>query len=875
VVVRKYSNIGSFAGSVLVFIFLSLIVQVSQGATPAIELPKEAVSKKVLDNGLTVLAKKSPPANLVVVDVKISAGSSLEGEYTGSGISHLVEHMIFKGTDSRGPGAIEKEVKSYGGIINGSVSQDITDYSIVLPSKNLPQAMSLLKDMLSNAKFDATEIAMEREVILDEIRMNKDEPNARLSRLLNETAYLRHPYRHPPIGYEARLAALKKDDLVKYYKKMYVPNRIVISVVGGVESPDAIAKVEKEFDSFRPPDYSAAGLSFPEPPQIATRRLDDEKDVNLAYIAMGFHSTSLLDRDLFAMDVLSMILGRGDNSRLPVLMVRDKRVAHSVSSWNYTPRDPGLFAVTAVVDKENLDIAERSVMEEIEKVRRGYVTEEELEAARRMVLSDFVSLFQTIAGQANTISMNYVFTGDTDFSRIYLEGVQAVTKEDVRRVAEKYLSSDNLTVVRIVPKGYKKDEAIAAQPEAADVIRMQVLKNGLRVLIREDRRTPTIAITVAMLGGLMVESKDDNGISGFTARMLLRGTKTRKEYQIRGVIEKLGGSMSAFSGFNSFGVNLEMLKPDLGLSLDILKDILANSEFSEDQIDREKVLTLAAIRQEDDDIFETGVNTFRKALFENSPYAFRYIGEETTVRMLKRTDLASFYKNYCVSNNMVISVSGDVDSGALMGKIAEKFSDLGKKDVRFKPSKPPKLSAPRFRSVEMDREQALLVMGFETTTIKDRDRYALEVLSSVLSGQSGRMFNELRNKLSLAYALGCFQKLSLETGFFAFYVATTSDSVPAAKSSLVGEIAALLKKGVAEEELEMAKKELVSRDRIEKQMNSFFSLNSALDELNGLGYDNLYKYESEIGKVTRQDLIKAAVKYFNLNAYAEAVVSSK
>jgi len=168
-----------------------------------VEFPKEAVSLKVLGSGLVVLAKECPPRELVSISVKITAGSSLEGEYLGSGISHLVEHMVFKGTKTRPAGAIEKEVKSYGGFINGSTSQDLTDYYITCQSRYFDKALSLLKDMLQNAVFDPAEFEKEKEVILKEINLRDDEPTACLVRILNETAYLEHPYKYPPIGYEA------------------------------------------------------------------------------------------------------------------------------------------------------------------------------------------------------------------------------------------------------------------------------------------------------------------------------------------------------------------------------------------------------------------------------------------------------------------------------------------------------------------------------------------------------------------------------------------------------------------------------------------------------------------------------------------------
>ena len=865
---------------ILLFCIIAVsLAGISAGGTTAalknIELPKEAVSKKILENGLTVLTKESQPSGLVTIDIKIKAGSSLEGEYLGSGISHLVEHMIFKGTRARKPGDIEKEVKSYGGVINGSVSQDLTDYYLTVPSKYLKEALAILKDMLLNAVFDPSELENEKGVILKEIKLHDDEPQSRLLRLLNETAYLQHPYRYPPIGYESRFKLLTRPDAIKYYNRMYVPNRMVIAIVGGIDRSDAISKVENEFKDFRRPGYSDIGPLPTEPPQIERRQLDEEGHASLGYLGMAFHSTRLLDTDLFAMDVLAMILGRGDNSRLNKELLKSKKAVYSISCWNYTPRDPGVFIINAVLDKNNLNEAESLIMEEIRKLKDAQVGDDELEAAKRMVLSDFIFSLQTIGEQAGELSSNYIMTGSHDFYKRYVEGIQAVSKNDVKSAAEKYLSGDNLTIVRLLPQIPKPAESRpVAQSMSKEDIKKETLPNGLRLLVREDKKTPTVAITVAMLGGLMVEEKADNGISHLASEMLLKGTAKRDESKIAGAVEALGGDISAFSAFNSFGLNMELLNADAVTGVEILRDVLGDSVFPAEELDKEKTLTLAMIKEEDDDIFQRGLNVLRKEIFGDSPYGLRSLGEEGTVKALKRDDIVNFYNKYVIPNNMVISVSGDVDAGSFMNILTDAFKDLkAKKDVTAISAKRAKIGSVKAAYLTMDKAQSLLLAGFETVDLKSPDRYALDVLGSILSGQSGRLFDALRGKQSLAYTLGCAQRLGLDTGFLVLYVATSKDKLSQSKKGLLNQIKDIRARKVDDAELIAAKRELCTDYQLGTQTNIFFSSTTALDELYGRGYDNLYKYESEINKVTKDDVKRVADKYLNLNAYAEVVVS--
>jgi len=839
-----------------------------------IEFPEKAVTRKVMDNGLTVLARRGTPDGLVAIDVKLLAGSGLEKEYLGSGISHLVEHMVFKGTKTRGVGKIEEEIKSYGGFINGFTSSDLTSYRVILPSRFLPQALEILRDMLANASFDEAELAKEKQVILKEIKLNEDEPQGRLIKRLHETAYARHPYKYPTIGYEKRFNELTRNDVVTYYDRMYVPNRMVISIVGGIDEKTAIGEVEKVFENFRAPNYGISDLVDSEPVQMDARQVDDQSRASLAYIAIGFHSTSVLDEDLFALDVLSMILGQGNNSRLNTSLVKNGKLAYSATSWNYTPKDTGLFVVQLVLDKDHIDAAEKAARAEIAKLRTQEVTDAELDGAKRQALSDYIASLQTLDSQAHDIGLSYMLTGSAEFSRRYVNGIQSVTKADIKKAANKYLRDPGMTVVRLLPVGYERKSAVRADTGAvSDTIQKSELANGLRVLVRRDMKTPAISITAAFLGGLIAETASDNGISNFTANMMLKGTKMRPEKDIQGYLEKLGGSIKGFSGFNAFGIKMDVLKPDLPVALDLLQDIISNSEFPADEIEKEKRLAVAAIREEDDDIFATGINALRSILFANSPYGLRQLGTERTVTSFNRDAISAFFKKMCVPNNLVISISGDIEPEAAAELVRAKFSGLVRADVSLPPTDAISIAMTAALPLHMNKEQSLVLLGFETVPLKDPDRYTLEVLSSVLSGYSGRLFAELRSKDPRAYALGCFNKAALDKGFFVFYVATTKESVDAVRTTILDEIRRIRKDGISEDELVYAKRELVSGRLIAEQSNSFYSFTSATDELYGLGYDTLYKYGSRIDAVTKDDVQRAAQKYLNPDEHAEVTIT--
>ena len=246
---------------------------------------------------------------------------------------------------------------------------------------------------------------------------------------------------------------------------------------------------------------------------------------------------------------------------------------------------------------------------------------------------------------------------------------------------------------------------------------------------------------------------------------------------IKGFVESLGGTVDTFSGLNSFGMNINVLSSSTFEALSLVRELLSDCTFQQDELDKLKVLAAASIKEEDDYIFQTGMNKMRELLFSGSPYSRRYLGTELSVGLLGRDDVAAFYRERSVPENIVISVSGDVDTAKVIDAVSRDFSSLSGRSSTVPSAAFTKTAGTKRTALEMNKEESLVLMGFVTAPLKDPDRYAIEVMGSVLSGTSGRLFEELRNRQSLAYALGCVQKHALDTGFFAFYVATTKDKL--------------------------------------------------------------------------------------------------
>lgn len=861
----------------LTIILVFFILLAPPDAAPLSETVRKAPEAKryVLNNGLIVILKEMHTAPVIALQVWVRAGGITEDEYLGCGISHFVEHMLFKGTKKRKVGQIAQEIRAAGGEIGGYTSFEHTVYHITIPNSQFDIALDVLSDAIMNSAFDAEEIEKERQVILKEINMNDDDPDRYITRKLWKTAYLTHPYRHPIIGYQSLFENLNRDDLLKYYKKNYVPNNIVLSIAGDFDPTVVLNKVKEAFEGLE--DFKQQPLPYiyipNEPKQLGLKREIEEYEVEIASLRMGFHTTDIRSEDVYPLDLLAIILGQGKSSRLCKIVKESKQLVYSIDSWSYTPANPGLFGITSTLEPENLRNAEQSILEEINCVKTELVSDEELALAKKMVISQHVFEQETIEKQAANLALNELTTGNINFSDLYVQKASQVTKEQIKIVANKYLQDDNLTIVALIPKSEAATISSSLSIPCQEVTKT-VLDNGLTILIRENHNLPIVTIKAVFKGGPCFEPVGKNGLCNFTKGMLLKGTKNRTKDAIAFEIESRGGEISTYGGNNSFGCSISMLNDDINLGLEILSDIIINSTFPIDEIEKERNLILANIKSQEDDIFQAGLKALKSILWQKHPYRFQIIGDKDSISNITRDDLVTFYQNYCMPNNMVLFVSGDVNTEEAKERIKHLFGNATQRQpLTLNIPLEPEQTGIRRVTLEKEKKQALILVGFHGIDLFNPDRYALEVMNAILSGQNSRLFNNLREKQGLAYYVGAFSMLGIDPGAYIMYLGTTPEKIEIGLTSLFEEIKRIKTDLVSGEELKMAQNNLIGSKAIDLQTNSSYSFESALDELYGLGYDNLTKYEERINQIGPEEIRNVANKYLNTDTCNIVVVS--
>jgi len=831
--------------------------------------------KSVLDNGATIVSKYVPESSLVTVRMRVLSGLSNEGEYAGSGISHFLEHLLFKGTSDKGAKEIRQEIKSMGGIVNGATGLDSAEYYMTVPNENFTEALDLLVDMVTRPVFTSEEFEIERDVILKEIKMRRDDPITRRMQLLFAEAYRQNVYKHPIIGYEKVFKTLAKEDILAYHAAAYTPDRMVLAVVGGIAGDEAIDAAREKLSGLERGRIWQVDIAS-EPRQISEAKSSFPADITLGYLALGFHTTSLYSPDLYPADVMDILLGGGNDSRLYKRLVKDKQLLYTISSVNYTPKYPGLFIITGIGDPDKLEEARKEVFAVIEDLKDGNVRDEEIERAKNMVISEYLHSHERIDSIASTMTNSEMLTGDAAFFKKYVDEIKKVDKERVKESALKYLKRDNSTTVFLMPRDFgEKAEKGEKMKTAEGEVKEAVLGNGLKVIVKRREELPLVSVSFATGGGLRAETEEDNGISNLTASLLLKGTKKRSEAEIIPAIERMGGEISTFSGMNSLGLAMDVLSKDLNEALVIFEDVLRNATFPEEEILKQKKRIMAAIKEQETDIFENGMIHLRRLIYGDHPYSMRTSGEVETVSSISRRDILDFFGERFVPEGSVITVAGDVDIDETINTLTKQFSSWRGRPSPLKEKEVPPLGESRKKDIFMKKEQALFLVGLEGVTVTDERRFALDVISSLLSGSDGLLFYAAREEKGLAYASGAASIPAVETGYFMLYVATTEENLKEAGKTVLDAISKLTSGQIGEEEIASSRRQLISQHAYSLETNSALSMTMALDELYGLGFLEYEEYPEKINAVTKDDIVECAKEVFDMDRSATVIVHSE
>ncbi len=865
----------------LLWVALALVILSRAPASRGSTGITRGVTKERLENGLTVVVKEDHSAPVASIQIWVRAGSSNETEEE-AGITHFIEHMIFKGTKKRGPGEIARAIEAAGGSINAYTSYDRTVYYVEVPAEATLLGLDVLLDAVQNAVFDPEEIEREKEVVLEELRRSLDSPWRRLSREQMWLCYQGHPYGRPIIGYEATIKRFSRSMIQAYMDKWYLPQNMVLVAVGDLDASEFLEQARK------------LSLNFPErkgvedaqripASQSFTRRLVLPDKVEQVYMELAWHIPAAGHQDIAALDILEVLLGEGKTSRLYKKLKMERNLVHTFSVSSSAMLRSGLFSISATLAPAKIEPTLEAISQALGQLVAQGPKDAELRKAISQVETSFLWGMEKMEGQARVLGHFEVVEGDFRRCDSYIEQVRSVTGQRIKEVAGKYLTPGNLTAAFMVPletgplpsrdelafilsggeKRAKKPPLphVSRAAQESSKARMVVLSNGIRVIMMEDRRLPIVAFTMAILGGTRLEEPGKWGISEFVSRLLTRGTTTRSASQIALEVESVAGELNGFSGRNSFGLSGAFLAKDLELALKLLSDCLLNPSFSQDQVEKVRDDILSQIRAKKDKPMALLFDLFYSTLYRKHPYGRPLLGTQETISALRRENLVAWYRNRATGPNCVLALVGDFDSKALVPRLKDLFEKLsaGGEGLEYLDPEPP-IEAPRIVHQKRAGAQTHLVLGYLGERLSSPYNASMALVDAALSGQGGRLFVRLRDQMSLAYSVSSFRRPGLETGVFGVYLGCAPRKVAKARKALLQEMKKLAQQGLTKKELSSAKKYLLGNLAIGSQGRASKALQMALDELYGLGFDYSEKYKNRLKSVSLPMIKKAIAR---------------
>ncbi len=825
-----------------------------------------------LANGLTVLLQPSTLARLVTVQVWVKTGSIHEGVHLGSGLSHYLEHMIFKGTARRPGTALSRCVQEAGGSINAYTTFDRTVYHVDLPSESAELGLDLLADAVFNPLLPSDEAVKEKDVILREIAMTQDEPDQIVAEAVFATAYREHPYRQPVIGHREPFQNIPVEALREYHSARYVPNNCVLIIAGDVDPDELKPLIEKHFGSLVRRALSPVHVPD-EPAQLDRRVVRLTGDVNICRGVLAYKIPHLAHPDSPALDLLSGLLGAGGSSLLWQSIREEQNLVHTIDVSCWAPGQSGLLWVGFTCDHGKAGEVAEAVQKEFDKLIHEGVKPAQLDKIRRQVLVAFLNSRKTIGGQAGRLGAGEVILGDIGYSRRYLERLQAVTPEQVVTAAGTYLVSHTVTdLIHDKPAAATAAVATArAAGPSSDFAEIK-LSNGARLLWQRDNTLPKIHFRTAHLASALAEPADKRGLSSLWIGMLRSDTAKRTDAEVSEATDAVGAHFDDTCGNNSAGLSLEVLSGDLPLALDLLDQSLLHPKFAARSFRNERNSAVADVRDDEDDVVEHARRRLRELWFGDHPFGVPYPGRIADLEALTAKDLKDFHHRVMTGPNTIMAVSGDLDPEKDLPAIAALLEKLPATPFMPEVRTHTGPASPGRHVRSLPREQAVVLSAWNDVGVDHDDWVCGDILSELANEMSGRLFLRVREELALAYFVGAGRLAGLGHGLFTL----SAGCAPGKEEDVWREFTAEMDRwcgpGITEEELARSKLRLSVGRRGQMQTASSRALQAALNGLYQLPINSWRTYDDRLNAVTLDRLKEFCRKNFQSTARLDLVV---
>jgi len=861
------------------------------------------VSKKQLQNGLTILAKKNSLIPRVEIQLWYNVGSKHE-ESGEKGLAHLIEHMMFKGTTNLSESDINLITHKLAGQANAFTTQDYTSFTFTLPSNVWHEALPILAECMQHATFNKQMLASEVKAVIEELRLYRDDHQNSVLEKMIAAIFPEHPYHYPIIGSKHDLCNLDRDALMAFYKKHYHPNNATLVIVGDIDIDNVFESAEKFFGHI-PTEKNYTQPVFYFEDDIESKSITLYRQTSSPWSCYMYKIPGILAGKNHIFNIASLILASGKSSRLYKKLVEDAELAIDVDSFIFDFFERGLFGIAVYPkDLEAIPLIEALIEQELALLMTHAIEDWEFLAAKKRVNVDYATLLEDSEKQAEIIGASFLATGDEQFVHTYLHNIETITKDQIQSFFKEYLSPS------VQHKGYllvmsdsdrKKLEVLQQETDQLERVILAkhvrtvplepgkwanrintpalvnftspkpesfTLDNGLDVLFYHNPAVPQVSGILSFKANYFYDDPEYSGIFNFLLRLLTDQTATYSSEELNKILETNGLYISPSTDH----ITLKCLPEDLKKSLEMLHEMLTNPKFDKKTIEKLRMHSLSEL----DDFWDTPLEFVdqiaKDLIYQSHPYSKNSMGTRNGIKNITPKILQEYYQKFISPHEAVLVITGDLtgyDVKTLVPEIFKNWQGSLVPDLILPPIQAPKKAELIMHQITRDQ----IVLAFTALSIArtDPDYLSVALLDIILTGgshggSSSRLF-ALRELEGLFYAIGgsLLQNAREAPGMILIKTIVSTDKAEQAQNLIIKTIENLGNFGITDEEFSMAKNLLL------------LSSADLFDSNTQMAYTFLFlkKFKLSFDLFDKQGVILSILKIDKLNEIAKKLCAQQ
>lgn len=851
--------------------------------------PEAPVIKEVLPDGLTLLMQEDHSKPLVGVCIFVNGGSRTEDPKL-SGLSHYYEHLIFRGGSARQQELeFRKEMQRIGEESGGYTTNDYTCYGFTAPTANLDEAMWRSLDAWLGLKLTQAKVDRERQVVMEEYNQGEDRPDYKVYYQIERLMFRDHPYKRDTIGLKDAIMNSSLETFRTFYAERYVPNQMVLSVVGDFDPQAMRTLIARGFAPY-PRGQESFEQGIREAPQTEFRMGVETMKTPSTWTYLGFHTPPNRGPDSPTLTVIASLLGRGTSSRLYHALKERENLVTDVSADFETRKDPGMFLISTQMPPANEAKAFGVVRDELLRLVNEPVPAAELARVKAALINDWVFAAQTPFARAERLCL-FGIMSDPSIAALWPKLIESVTPDDIRRVAAATFapSQASYSVVRpadqATASGPSQDQVTAmlapwtqAWPAMASATRMakssaarkETLPNGLTLLVNEDHSTPLVAVATYARGGQWIEPEGLAGVSNMAATLLRRGAGSMTARQISDQAELIGMRMAS-GGSNDYATfTWQAPSRNFGKAWDLYRTMLTQPTFPADETAKVRQDLIQQVQSMGDRPFDLTNLRFAEAIYHNSPYRRAVIGDEASLKKITAADLRQAYHAEFCGSNLVVAISGDVDPDAVIAQARRTLGAIPKgtaAKLGGPADDPAREKRPVF--VDKDQEQITYNTGWLGCSVLDPDYPALKAGVSLIGD---RLFFKYVYERGVAYRSWFYMNDRVAQGTVQNEMGVSPPNWAASSSGVLDDVNEFVSRPLTNDEVKRSVDKMLARYYLSAQQNDAVAARLAFYETVGLGYQFAQSYPDKLKSLQASEVQTALRKYLHPDTYTRVAI---